>query len=95
MRMAAGPSSLAEIPEALFAPLRSGGKCVATPPEPACGGGVSRTGDRPPREPTDRGAAARGDVRSERRELDRCANVAAGSPRKRGQWPRHQSGPPG
>ena len=59
MRMAAEPSSLVETPDALLIRMRSGGICAGIPPEPACGGGVSRTGDRPPREPTDRGAAAR------------------------------------
>lgn len=58
MRMAAGPSSLAETPEALLIQARAGGVRAAAPPDPSCGG-VSRTGDRPPREPTDRGAAER------------------------------------
>jgi len=95
MRMAAEPSSLVKTREALRIQARSGGICAATPPVPASGSRVPSARDHEVGESTDRDAAARGDVRSERREVDRWANVAAGSPRKRGQWRRHQSGPPG
>jgi len=51
MCMAAGPSSLAEIPEALFAPLRSGGLCRAAPAEPQSSGRLLAARDRAAGEP--------------------------------------------
>ena len=52
MRMAAGPSSLVETPEALLISLRSGGLRGPTPPEPQGGGRLLAAGDRAPGETT-------------------------------------------
>ena len=95
MYMAAGPSSLVETPEALLISLRSGGVGGPVPAEPERSGGLRAAGDREVGESGYWQATARGDVRSERRELDRWHNIAKGSPRRRGEWRRHQSGPPG
>lgn len=58
MRMAAGPSSLAETPEALLSPVRQGGLRGAAPAEPAGGGRLPAARDRQVGEPAQWDAAA-------------------------------------